>query len=94
MTADGVPKTRWVWMAVGVSYGMAILLVVPFFNADGWYGTGVSGRIQRGVQVLAFLVGLVSIGCVGYLGGRWQRIVVCPVALVWIGIGILLLVAR
>lgn len=94
LSIGALVRTRWGWFGVGVSYGLAILLILPFFNADGWYGTGVSGRIQRGLQVLAFLMGMVSIGCVGYLGGRWQRIVVGPVALVWIAIGILLIAAR
>lgn len=68
-----------------VAYLMPLLMIIPFCNQAGWYGIGLSGTLQRAMQVIAFFIGL---GCsyFGLFRGTFQqKIAVAPAALGYTG---------
>lgn len=48
------------WIAF--SYALPLLVMIPFMNAAGWYGTGRSGSLQRLMQVGAYFSGIAAAG--------------------------------
>ncbi len=77
-----------------MAYAMPILVIIPFMNADGWYGTGLTGGLQRVMQMGAFFTGA---GCAHYgllRGSKWQRLAVLPVALSYDALVMLMLFDR
>ncbi|PHS02861.1 MAG: hypothetical protein COA78_20180 [Blastopirellula sp.] len=72
------------WLAI--SYLMPVLVMIPFLNEAGWYGIGLSGFIQRMMQITAFFIGT---GCSYYglfYGTTRQKIGITPAALGYTGL--------
>ena len=83
--------SHW-WIAI--SYLMPILVVAPLMNADGWYGTGPSGAIQRMMQIVAFLLGTTCAFYVLLRGNMVHRIAILPAALGYAVVVVAIIVER
>ena len=62
---------------------MPVLVLIPFTNEAGWYGTGVSGAVQRCVQFFAILLGSGAAIVTMWRGSFQQRLWVSPAALLY-----------